>query len=167
MKAILLLTLVAAVIAKDNLPNVLFHGLHSACADDIHKQTVDMVQEGTGAYTKCMELFSPSPKLFSDVFNIWRQGRYACSRIKSDPELKDGFNLIGTSQGGIISRYIVQFCEDRPPVNKLVTIGTPHAGVSMTPYCGDYWFCLLLDWGINRVAYYSFVQKYLAPTNYW
>ena len=100
------------------------------------------------------------------MFNIWNQGKYACTKIKLDRNLKNGFNLIGASQGGIIAKYIIEMCENRPPINKLVTLGTPHAGVSMTPYC-SYWFCLVLDWVIDRIAYYPIFQRYIAPTNYW
>lgn len=50
-----------------------------------------------------------------------------CSQIRSDPKLKDGFNLIGYSQGGLITRGFVERC-NYPPVHNYITWSAPHGG---------------------------------------
>ncbi len=48
-------------------------------------------------------------------------------------ELKAGFHAIGFSQGGLFMRALVQTCD--LPVKRLVTFGSPHAGVAEPPGC--------------------------------
>ena len=39
---------------------------------------------------------------------IWEQVEYACDVIKTDPELKDGYNAVGFSQGSQFLRGLAQ-----------------------------------------------------------
>ena len=39
---------------------------------------------------------------------IWEQVEYACNIIKNDPELKDGYNAVGFSQGSQFLRGVAQ-----------------------------------------------------------
>mgnify|MGYP005849249165 CR=1 FL=1 len=48
--------------------------------------------------------------------------------VQADPNLKDGFNLIGHSQGGLITRaYIERY--NNPPVYNYISWAGPHFGV--------------------------------------
>jgi len=63
-----------------------------------------------------------------------RQISEVCGKLKSDPRLKNGFNAIGLSQGGLMMRAYVEKCNN-PPVKKLITFGSPLQGVSEFPGC--------------------------------
>ena len=58
-----------------------------------------------------------------------RQIDYFCHSLASDPKLKDGFNLIGFSQGGLISRGFIERC-NYPKVKNFISWVSPQAGKS-------------------------------------
>ncbi len=51
------------------------------------------------------------------------------TQLASDPNLKDGFNAVGFSQGGQFLRAYVERCNN-PPVHNLITFGGQHMGMS-------------------------------------
>merc|ERR1712131_527172 len=57
-----------------------------------------------------------------------------CQKISSDPNLKDGYNAIGFSQGGQFLRAVAQRCP-HPPMRNLITVGAQHRGVFGFPKC--------------------------------
>ena len=65
---------------------------------------------------------------------IWEQVEYACNIIKNDPELADGYNAVGFSQGSQFLRGVAQTCPE-PPMKNLVTIHGQHHGVFGFPGC--------------------------------
>ena len=82
-----------------------------------------------------------------------------CKQLNEDPNLKNGYNAIGFSQGAQFLRGIAQKCPN-PPMKNLISVGGQHQGIFGLPKCpGDYTICQyvakLLDWG----AYTSFVQR--------
>jgi palmitoyl-protein thioesterase len=52
--------------------------------------------------------------------------------VQSDPQLRHGFNLIGISQGTIITRAYVQHVNN-PPVYNLLSLCGPQMGVGECP----------------------------------
>ncbi|KAH8828523.1 palmitoyl-protein thioesterase [Flagelloscypha sp. PMI_526] len=55
-------------------------------------------------------------------------------QLAAIPELKDGFDAIGFSQGGQFLRGYVQMY-NTPPIRNLITFGSQHMGVSDIPAC--------------------------------
>jgi len=45
--------------------------------------------------------------------------------IQADPQLANGFNAIGYSQGGLIVRGYIERC-NQPPVHNFITWSSPH-----------------------------------------
>ena len=84
----------------------------------------------------------------------------ACTVISKDPNLKDGFNAIGFSQGGQIFRAIAQKCPNLLMKN-LISIGGQHQGVYGLPRCfGDSnTICNFIRKMINYGAYVEYVQN--------
>jgi len=92
--------------------------------------------------------------------------------IQSDPNLKKGFNLIGHSQGGLLSRAYIERCND-PPVYNFLSWAGPHAGQFGVPQfnaiCPDYW-CPWLDVIFSMIienAYGSWIQNHISFASYW
>ena len=66
-------------------------------------------------------------------------------------------NMIGISQGGLLSRAYVQYY-NKYNIKNLITIGTPHGGV---------YYKLVSDY-VNYTTFYNFfTQLVFAPSNYW
>jgi palmitoyl-protein thioesterase len=65
-----------------------------------------------------------------------RQITEVCRQLASIPELADGFNAIGISQGGQFIRAYVERC-NAPKVKLLITLGSQHQGVMALPGCTE------------------------------
>lgn len=111
------------------LPIVLVHGLKN---DSSNMQTTKTILEklcpGTKVYTPDIGFygFAPCEAQIQELTNY----------INSEKELENGFNLIGYSLGGVISRGVVE--EGKVPrVYSLVTFASPHRGVCGFPGSWD------------------------------
>jgi palmitoyl-protein thioesterase len=71
-------------------------------------------------------------QLDSLIMNINSQVDAFAAAVRADPLLAAGFNLIGHSQGGLISRAYIERYND-PPVFNFVSWAGPHAGVYGVP----------------------------------
>jgi palmitoyl-protein thioesterase len=78
-----------------------------------------------------------------------------CNVIYDLPELKSGFDFIGMSQGGILARGYVEYCNEYK-VKNLITLVSPHGGVFYKNPI------------LNFVKIYSpEMQTKYSFTNYW
>ena len=76
-----------------------------------------------------------------------------CDTIYKMEELKDGFNFIGMSQGGLLARGYVEYCNKYPVIN-LITLVSPNGGI--------YYKTLMAD-----NFYEPLQQSKLSVSNYW
>ncbi|KAJ3229946.1 hypothetical protein HDU81_004903 [Chytriomyces hyalinus] len=92
-----------------------------------------------------------------------------CKDLIEIPELRNGFNAIGFSQGGLFLRAYVERCVDGPRVFNLVTYGTAHMGVADAPGCEDVSDsnCLLMRNLIRSGAYLTWVQNRVIQAQYF
>jgi len=81
-------------------------------------------------------------------------------------ELSEGYNIVGLSQGNLIGRAVVEYCDCGPPVKNFISIGGPHAGTASVPLCGSGLLCILIDNLIKLEIYSDYVQAHLAPSGY-
>ena len=88
--------------------------------------------------------------------------------IQEDPELQNGYNAIGFSQGGQFLRAVAQRCP-QPPMKNLITFGAQHQGVFGFPNCPGEMdpFCDIVRDLLNYGAYVEFVQDFLVQAQYW
>jgi len=85
-----------------------------------------------------------------------------CSHIAADDNLKDGFNVIGYSQGSLISRGYIQRCNN-PKVFNFISWAGPQAGQFGLP-----WINIdILDYYLGSFPYYEPIQSWLAPAQFW
>ena len=129
-------------------PVALFHGINDHCPQT---EWIDAISEGIdyAAPVKCIEIGNGNISSIFERMN-W-QVMTACHHLHNDPDFADKeINIVGLSQGGLISRAVVERC-DGLKVHTLFTFGGPHQGVSSFYDC-DGFFCN----PINRVlGYYA------------
>lgn len=102
--------------------------------------------------------------LFGDA-NI--EVQIACDQLSGIPELSEGFDAVGFSQGGLLLRALVERCL-AVKVHNLVTFGSPHAGVMQMPMCGDKeWFCKRRNHFLEAHVWDERIQKSVIPAQYF
>jgi palmitoyl-protein thioesterase len=110
-------------------PIVLLHGLGGSAEkmsplcdwlERTFRRKVYNLEIGNGEETS---LYTPLPIQLAEL----------CKTIYSIPELQNGFDFIGMSQGGLLARGYVEQC-NQFPVRNLITLVTPHGGNSVNMY---------------------------------
>ncbi|KAH7351709.1 hypothetical protein KP509_19G011100 [Ceratopteris richardii] len=97
---------------------------------------------------------------------VTQQVDSVCETVKSLPELQSGYNLVGLSQGNVIGRGVIEWCDGAPPVHNMISLGGPHAGTASVPLCGTGTFCVIANLLIGLGVYTSYVQEHLGPAGY-
>ncbi|KAF9127779.1 Palmitoyl-protein thioesterase 1 [Mortierella sp. 14UC] len=100
--------------------------------------------------------------------NVNKQIEAVCEQLKSIPELDQGFNAVGFSQGGQFLRAYVQRCND-PPIHNLITVGSQHGGVSDIPGCvnPDDTSCKLMRTIARSGVYSGYVRDHIIQAQYF
>ncbi|ODV79841.1 alpha/beta-hydrolase [Suhomyces tanzawaensis NRRL Y-17324] len=152
-------------------PVVIWHGLGDQYnSTGIHKaaEILDDFYPGIFVYSVYLDLDPEKDQkksLFGDA-NV--ELEQVCEQLATIPELKQGFDLIGFSQGGLFLRALVERCSD-VNVNNLITFGSPHLGVLELPMCenpGD-WVCRRRNELLKKQVWFDSVQKRVIPAQYF
>lgn len=135
---------------QDNkLPTVLIHGIMAnknnlnelkEMLENDFRITVYNLEIGNGILTS---IYTP----------MKIQLQMLCETIYAIDKLKNGFNFIGMSQGGLLARGYVEYC-NKYPVRNLITLVSPNAGV-------------YADITYSANFYNPLIQDELSFTNYW
>lgn len=144
----------------------MFHGLGDACIYPGMSSFDKLISEGTGAYSKCIEVGLPTVGEYFNNFEYIAQ--LSCSKIAADANFDGEFNVIGLSQGGLLARYIVEECEMKGTVRNIVTLGGPHMGVDGVPKISNIPLIgPIVDFVAKKLVYIAPVQNWLAPAGYF
>jgi len=110
-------------------PVVMWHGMGDNCCFDLNviKKLIEI--EIPGIFVHSIEIGNNT---LEDTINgffmpIHKQIPYAMEQLIAIPQLADGFNALGFSQGGQFLRAFVQQY-NYPPVHNLITLGAQHQG---------------------------------------
>ena len=129
------------------------HGLGSNC----------ILESGVKRYFKGMDIACIETGM-GYISSFESQYQAACSKLEQEADvLKDGFTLMGFSQGGLLARAVLQRCSIGKYIRRLVTFGGPHSGVSIIPFTSPSSF---MNKTILRLCFYKFVQNIVGPCGY-
>ncbi|XP_044734999.1 palmitoyl-protein thioesterase 1 isoform X2 [Chrysoperla carnea] len=156
----------------DIKPVVIWHGMGDSCCFPFSMGRIKKLieREVPGIYVLSLQIGDSIP---SDVENgyfmlVKKQLEIAHDLIVNDPKLKNGFNSLGFSQGGLFLRALAQKYSS-PAMYNLISMGGPQQGVYGIPNCGSvaHETCNYIRKLLNYAAYKSWVQNYLVQATYW
>ena len=110
-------------------PVVLMHGI-VASASDMDELAGWLRNAFPGIYVVSIEIGNGVED--SLLWPLDKQVEHFCGKVKNDVHLQQGFNLLGFSQGTLITRAAVERCS--LPVHNLISMSGLHEGVFGIPY---------------------------------
>lgn len=174
---------------EEKVPTVMAHGMGDSCFNGGMQSITKRVGSLTDSYSTCIPT---ADNLHDDVINGYLLNMDAsvdifAEKVRLDPNLQNGFNAIGFSQGNnVIRGYIARYND--PPVNKFLSVHGVNAGIGALPYClhnhqerkgeasdetiventalGNGICDALMETASHR-AYSTFAQKHSFQANYW
>jgi palmitoyl-protein thioesterase len=129
--AVAALCLLSAVSAVQYRPVVVMHGI-GASNDTMVSLVSWITSTYPGIYVRNMEIGNGQPD--SSKLHMDDQVRMFCENVASDPHLANGFNLLGYSQGSLVTRGYIERCDVSGLVYNYITLGGIHEGVFSAPY---------------------------------
>ena len=164
MKSILELLFLSLLISivHNIYPVAVFHGITDSCQMKNTSMLVNDLKRDLGVHVECIEVGNG---YWDSVFMpIQKQAEYACEQIKKNPNFQGKFNLLGISQGTLISRYIIEKCDMKGQVAKYMSFDGPQMGIGSIPKfnCGKP--CEFIN-NISAPICYNLMDK-IAPCGY-
>lgn len=152
------------IVLISSLPVAIIHGFYDSCKNAYFPSLVNLIKYNLGDYATCLETGEGSDSL---SLSIEEQAKIACEKINENEKFRGDFSILSISQGGLIGRYIIQKCEMKGTVKKLVSFGGPMLGTSKVPYCLNGVFCFIINSLVDYFVYGKTIQKNIGPAGYY
>jgi len=168
---LLILLILVAFCNAQNTPVVLWHAMGDSCCNPLTMgPIIDTIKSETNGYVLSLRIGNNA---IDDTLNGFfkdtnEQIEMVCQQIAEDPELQNGYNALGLSQGGQFLRAVAQRCPN-PPMKNLVTIGSQHQGVFGLPKCPgeSSALCNIFRELLHIGVYEDSVQSSWVQAQYW
>jgi len=153
-------------------PVVLWHGMGDTCCFNFSmgfiKSLIQQYLPNTYVYSVEIGNSIEEDQMNGFFMNVNDQIEMMCNQLPLVPELANGFNAVGFSQGSQFLRAYVERCNN-PPVHNLISIGGQHQGVYGFPRCpgANETICEWVRELLNEGAYISWIQDFLVQAEYW
>lgn len=158
--------------SSNSLPLVFLHGMGDSCFN----RGMESITEESGAYLGVYSTCIPTgddrreDTLNGFFMSMDESVDVFADKVKADPQLANGFNCVGLSQGNNICRgYIQKY--NNPIVNTHLSIHGPVVGVAALPSCypdgdrGD--LCQDISDLLGSLAYNQKMQDFLFQAGYF
>ncbi|VVB08239.1 unnamed protein product [Arabis nemorensis] len=147
-----------------SVPFIMLHGIAAECSDGKEANFTQLLSNLSGSPGFCLEVGNGERD--SWFMPLTKQAEIACQKVKQMKELRQGYNIVGRSQGNLVARGLIEFCDGGPLVYNYISLAGPHAGISSVPMCGSGLLCEIADELIKSDIYSDFIQDHLAPSGY-
>ena len=152
------------IIISFSLPVAIIHGFYDSCDNSYFPTLVNVIKYNLGDYSVCIKTGEGEDSL---VKTIEDQAKSACEEIKNNPKFNNDFSILSISQGGLIARYIIQKCDMKGKVKKLVSFGGPMMGTSQVPFCLGGVICYIINSLVDYFVYSKGIQNSIGPAGYY
>ncbi|XP_072273743.1 palmitoyl-protein thioesterase 1 [Pyxicephalus adspersus] len=160
------------VVDKAPVPLVIWHGMGDSCCNPLSMGSIKKMveQQIPGIYVLSLKIGDNIVQDMENSFllNVNTQVDMVCNQLAKDPNLQQGYNSMGFSQGGQFLRAVAQRCPS-PPMKNLISIGGQQQGVFGFPQCPgeiSHW-CDWIRKILNVGAYTKAMQEHLVQAEYW
>ena len=151
------------------LPVVYLHGLATSCEEDMKGSAFKAMRDESPYKNPvyCIEYGFMVNSVLRSMTYLTQKACKEFERHESKYNLKNGFILYGSSQGAMISRYIIEECSVGQYVKGFISSGGPHMGVVRLPFTEYKNYQKLINDLTDDVAYTYDMQHAIAPAGYF
>ena len=144
-------------------PIAIIHGFRQSCSNH-ELQSLEGYLNSKAGYAKCIETGGGG----LDISRSFRdQAKEACRIISQDSHFNRNFAIVSISQGGVLSRYVIEKCNMQGNVDVFLSIGGPLAGTHQLPHCLRGVTCHILNSFADWFVYKGYTQDTFGPSGYF
>ncbi|KAH6914175.1 palmitoyl-protein thioesterase [Coprinopsis sp. MPI-PUGE-AT-0042] len=163
-------SLVYAAVVPSPRPLVIWHGLGDSHSSPGMVEFGDMIKEvhpGIFIHSVYIDKDLDADRKAGFYGNVDEQVALVAEQLSSIPELQEGFDAIGFSQGGQFLRaYVERY--NSPKMHNLITFGSQHMGISDIPLCARFDFlCQVARRATKAAVYGDWAQQNLIQAQYF